>query len=326
MRRQQSRPLRGHGIALRRQLRVAEAPPREFSQSRFAHDFSRVPVHLQRTPEDPKPQAKPKAEPTKPTKPKAEKKPKRQNVVILGEGWKGSTEWSRVIGGKIIRVTSVAAAAEALKKIDAPIGTLYFVTHSTSLGQLKFGNAEKYVAAKDIAAKLTATVSAENAPEIVDFRGCSVGTTPKAMDDIRIALGAQSVLAGNCFTVISRSESIKIADKPVREPSDVAKKNEALFAKLAKGTKANFGDAEKCIVNPTQKGYFKAGGHFVSVWFNPTFTADFDPKQSVCFKDAKRQEVDPAQAAAAAAQSCQIIEVDASRPATQPTTRPTPAP
>lgn len=299
----------GPRLAPLQRVSAEESAPREFSQSRFAHDFSRVPVHLQRTPDDdPKPATKAPKPPAKPPKP-----PKRTDVVILGEGWEGGEELSRVLagGGQVIRVTSVQDAAAALAKITVPIGTLYFVTHSTATGKLKFGTAESYVEAKDIASKFQSSVSAANAPVTVDFRGCSVGTSPGAMDQIRTALGAQKILAGNCYAVIQRSLSVKIGGKPVTKEAEVKKSNPP-FSTLLTRSKARFGASGKCIVNPTRAGYFAAGGHFISLWFNPMFSGDWDPDKSVCYKDATRQVVDPKQVPSATA-GCQVIEVDAAK-------------
>ena len=89
-------------------------------------------------------------------------------------------------GGRVISVNSVDDAAKALAKIDSPIGTLYFVTHSTSDGALKFGKDEGFTKAADIAAKPKGSVPSDKAPQTVDFRGCSVGNSPQAMEEIAI--------------------------------------------------------------------------------------------------------------------------------------------
>jgi Domain of unknown function (DUF4157) len=123
----------------------------------------------------------------KPKQTLEKKTPTRQDIVLLGEGWKGGRELSIVLahGGRVITVNSVDDAAKALAKIDTPIGTLYFVTHSTSDGALKFGKDEGFTKAADIAAKLKGSVPSDKAPQTVDFRGCSVGNSPQTMEDIR---------------------------------------------------------------------------------------------------------------------------------------------
>ncbi len=85
-------------------------------------------------------------------------------------------------------MTSIDDAVKKLNNVNFPIGTLYFVAHSSPAGDLKFGKAEGFTKAGDIANKLSGAISADNAPVRVDFRGCSIGTSPKAMNQIRAAL------------------------------------------------------------------------------------------------------------------------------------------
>jgi hypothetical protein len=201
-------------------------------------------------------------------------------------------------------------AAAQLAKIDFPIGTLYFITHSAARGALKFGSDEGYIEPADIAAKLKGLVSAANAPNSVDFRGCSVGTSPKAMGQIRAALGAKSVVAGNCYAVIDRTTPIKIGGKPITRASDVTKENRAEFERLMDKTADKLGAERKCILNPSERGFFAAGGRFVALWFNPDFTGKWVPGKSVCYKSVTPQVVDPDKALAET-QDCRLIEVEA---------------
>jgi len=152
------------------------------------------------------PEAGPRVQraPDKEPKKAPDKEPKRIDVVLLGEGVEGGKELARVLapGGKIISVKSMSEAVEALSKIDVPIRTLYFITHSLKDGALQFGKSEGFVKPDNIAKKVTGSVPTDKAPQNVDFRGCSVGSSPKAMDQIRGAFGATSVQAGNCYAVI----------------------------------------------------------------------------------------------------------------------------
>lgn len=241
-----------------------------------------------------------------------DKKRKRRDVVVLGEGWEGGEELSRVLahGGQIIRVKSFGEVPVQLAKINFPIGTLYFVTHSTASGSLKFGSAEGFIEPADIADKLKGVVSADNAPGVVDFRGCSIGTSPKAMNQIRAALGAQTIVGGNCFAVISRSSPITIGGKKITKSSDVTDKNRALFNKLKKETVDQFGAAKKCILNSSEKNFFAAGGRFVLLWFNPTFTEKWIPSKSICYTDITPQVVNPDKDLSES-EGCRLIRVDA---------------
>jgi len=240
-----------------------------------------------------------------------DKKRKRRDVVVLGEGWEGGEELSGVLakGGLIIRVKSVEETVVELAKIDFPIGTLYFVTHSTASGGLRFGNEEGFIEPADIADKLKNAVSADSAPYIVDFRGCSVGTSPKAMNQIRAALRARSVVAGNCFAVIARSTPIKIGGKPITKTSDITDVNLAQFKKLMKDTADNFGEKKKCILNRSKKDFFAAGGRFVLLWFNHDFTGAWLKDKSVCYKDITPETVDPDKAMSQS-QDCRLIKVE----------------
>ncbi|MFN0140304.1 MAG: DUF4157 domain-containing protein [Pyrinomonadaceae bacterium] len=236
----------------------------------------------------------------------------RRDVVILGEDWEGGAELASVLGrgGKVIKVTSIADAAAALSSIDFPIANLYFITHSTVNGDLKFGAAEGMIPPANIATHLTGLITAANAPDRVDFRGCSVGSTPQAMEGIRAALGAKSVVAGTCFAVISLSTPIKIGEKPVTKASDVTPATLPLFNSLYARTARKFGDHEKCIVSRQKKDFFAAGGRFVALWFNKQFTGAWVPGESVCYTEVTPRVVDP-KAAPAAAAGCNLIVVEA---------------
>jgi hypothetical protein len=180
-------------------------------------------------------------------------------------------------------------------------------------GSLKFGEKEGYTEAANIATKLKGAVSVDNAPLKVDFRGCSIGTSPKAMDQIRAALGARSVIGGTCYLVISYTTPIKIGPKgnlkEVTKASDVTDANRQLFEKYKKRTLDTFGAKTKCILNPTEKGFFDMGGRFVSLFFNRKLNKEWIPKESVCYKDIKHQIVDDPGKSLPESQDCQLIVV-----------------
>ena len=233
-----------------------------------------------------------------------DEKKKRRDVVIIGEDWKGSEELANVLssGAYMIHAKSLHEVVMALAKIDFPVGTLYIITHSAPTGELQFGTAEGTIKPANIAAKLKDTLSPANAPDTVDFRGCSVGTSPKAMDQIRAVLGAKSVVAGECFAVIQRSTPVAINKKFITRAADIIdkavndeqnKKRRDLFSDLLEKNANTFGAHKKCIINPGESGYFAAGGHFVALWFNPDDSAEWEPGKSVCYKEATRETVDP---------------------------------
>ena len=248
--------------------------------------------HLQRAPDD-------------------EPKPRR-DVAIVGEGWEGAEELGNVLagGGAVHNVTSLDQAVEVLKAIDYPVGTLYFITHSTARGDLQFGINEKMIDVDRIGGKFKGLIPADNAPERVDFRGCSVGSDPKAMEKIRKAFGAQSVIGGTCWAVIDRTKPIEIPKgTPVTKPADVTTDNRDLFEDLFEGTAENLGEEEKCIVSRTEDDFFAAGGRFVALFFNPEFKGEWVPGKSVCYNEVSPQVVD-VKAPATAVDTCELIVVE----------------
>lgn len=255
-----------------------------------------------------------------------EKVVKRKDIIIVGEGWTGSMELAKALkGAKIIQVNSSDALLTALQGITDPVGTLFFVTHATSTGKLKFGDAEGFVNPSDIAKKLSGTFSASNAPEKLDFRGCSIGTEPAAMNELGLSLGAKSVLAGNCYAVIARTTPIEIGGKKITKSSQVTDANRALFNDLKTRTYNKLGDKKACVLNLSNKDYLAAGGVFVQLWFNPTFTGDWLPGKSVCYSQAGRRTATATDVIGAAA-GCQAIEVQPVAVTTSPLTVPDTAP
>jgi hypothetical protein len=254
---------------------------------------------------------------------KQKKEKKRRDVVVYGEGWKGASSLARVVSRAALRIEamSVNDLKTELSKIDFPVGTVYFIAHSKSNGSLKFSDGEGYVEPANIASKLQDAIPVENTPEGVDFRGCSVGTTPAAMDQIRAAMGAKSVLAGTCFAVINVSKPIKINKKEITKSSDVTKTNLALFKELKRKTFAKFDPEEqKCILNKSDKGFFAADGRFVSLFYNKQFTGDFTPGESVCYTALSPEVVAPNNPLPAI-EGCKLIKVEQKQEA-QPQSRP----
>lgn len=293
------------------------SPQSDEGRRLLAHELTHVVQQTNAGSSSTRVQRQPRREPKKPTE---KKPPTRQNIVLLGEGWTGGRELSTVLasGGQVIAVTSVKDAAAALAKVDGPIGTLYFVTHSTNDGSLKFGKSEGYTKATDIAKELKGSVAADKAPQTVDFRGCSVGTSPAAMEDIRNALGAQSVVAGNCYAVIDMTTPIKMGPendmKEITQAFQVTEKNRKKFNELYQSTLEKFiakiGSKKSCVLTKSKDDFFKAGGRFVALWFNSSFSGEWIKDQSVCYQDAKHKIVDPAKPAEKI-EGCTVITVNA---------------
>lgn len=316
---QSSRDVSAHAYTVGHKIVFGEsqyAPQTNRSRRLLAHELVHVvqqsaaksaPSHLQRVPDDKK----------------QKKEKKRRDVVVYGEGWEGASSLARVVsrGALRIEVMSFNDLKTELSKIDFPVGTVYFIAHSKSNGSLKLSDGEGYVEPANIASKLQGGIPVENTPEGVDFRGCSVGTSPAAMDQIRTAMGAKSVLAGTCFAVINRSKPIKIDKKEITKSSDVTKTNLALFKELKRKTFANFDPEEKkCILNKSNKDFFAAGGRFVSLFYNKQFTGVFTPGESVCYTTLSPEVVDPNNPLPAF-EGCKLIKVEQKQEA-QPQSRP----
>ena len=239
-------------------------------------------------------------------------KKKRQDVVIVGEGLKNGEELGRLLSpeGHVIRVRSLGDVAAALAKLKFPIGTIYFAVHSAPNGAMQFGDKEGVIEPAEIAARLKGKISVDNVPDAVDFRGCSVGSSPAAMNRLSAAIGAKSAVAGTCFSIIDRSTPIKIGEKPITKRSDVTAKNRPLFERLFQRTADRFGEKKKCILNRTEEGFFAAGGVFIVPWFNPVDSKEWIPGKSVCYNEISPETVDP-QKALSDVQHCRIIRVEA---------------
>jgi hypothetical protein len=238
------------------------------------------------------------------------KKVARKNLIVIGEGWKGSGQLSKVLpkNGRVIKVSSIEDLEGKLKKIDFPIGTIYFITHSSQDGSLKFGNKEGFVKPADIITKLSNVFSEANAPETIDFRGCSVGKDPAAMNNLGKAIGAKTVIAGNCYAVLMLSTPIKIGGKKITKSSDVDSLRWEQFQELKQNTFNKLGDKKKCVLHKSDMSYFAAGGVFVMLWFNSTFS-DKWLSDSLCYNEAITQDVEPDKALASTT-NCQLIKVD----------------
>ena len=237
---------------------------------------------------------------------------KRHDVIILGEGVEGGEVLVAVLtrGGQPIQVTSIDDAVKKLKGTNFPIGTLYFIAHSLPDGGLKFGKAEGFTKAADIANKLSGAISTDNAPVKVDFRGCSIGTSPKAMNQIRAALGARSVIGGNCYLVIKYTTPILTDDKKkITKASDVGTLMSHQKFEELKNKTLNKLSGKKCVLNLSEKGFFAAGGQFVSLWFNPKLSDTWDPKESVCYKNVTSLTVVDPDMALSKSPHCQLIMV-----------------
>lgn len=218
----------------------------------------------------------------------------RRDVVFITSSDVGAEARVLAPEGEVIRVKSLQEMAAKLRGINYPIRTLFVVSHALASGDLEFEvDAKKpvFVRPELIAGALQGTIAPENAPEAVDFRGCSIGSSPKAMADIRQALGAGAALGGTCFSVLQPQGPIRLDGKAITKPADV--KDRAAFAAGMKLLVDSFGPAKGCILDRSEGAYFRAGGKMFAVWYNPEFDTKWSARKSKCRSALVPEVVDP---------------------------------
>jgi hypothetical protein len=213
-----------------------------------------------------------------------------------------------------IHVTSLAQMTAALRGVKQPIGRLFIVAHSLASGDLGFETPKevKFVRPEQIAKSLSGTLSPANAPEVVDFRGCSVGSDPDAMNTIRAAVGAKSAIGGNCFMVVQENGPVQIDRTNIVNSSQVTGANRKSFESGMRMLIESFGMAKNCVLDASEKSYFRAGGKLVAAWMSPELDTKWDARKSRCYKDlspenaevASGQDFDPGLAG-----NCRLIRV-----------------
>jgi hypothetical protein len=250
---------------------------------------------------------------------RAPKNEPRRDVVVITSPDIGSDAPLLAPGVAPIRVTSLDEMAGALKKIDFPIRRLFIISHSLPSGDLGFGNAatEKYELPSKIASKLKGTLKSGNAPDVVDFRGCTIGQDPKAMDEIRAALGAGSAIGGNCYLVTQTNGPIALNGVRITKASQVTEKLQSSFDAGLKKLIDSFGPAKDCILDTSQSSYFRAGSRMVAVWYSPDLDTKWNDRESVCHSKLKPEKVDPAKSGSlepGLGMHCRLIMVEKGAP------------
>jgi len=219
--------------------------------------------------------------------------PKRKDIVILLDDSLTAEASTLAPGAVQIKAATLDELAAKLKAVTTPIATMYVISHALPSGDLEFGN--KFERPEVVAKKLTGTIAAAVAPEALDFRGCTIGSAPAAMEQMRAAVGAGSVVAGTCYIVTQDNGPIVLNDKTVvTKRSQVTPKNREEFEAGLRMLPDSFGKAKKCILRPTEPAYFDAGGKWVAQWFNPMLSTEWDVRKSKCYSEVAPETVDPA--------------------------------
>jgi hypothetical protein len=198
-----------------------------------------------------------------------------------------------------------------LKALNRPIKTIFYFGHADDTAAIKFG--KSWVTADKHAAAVHGVVPPGMEPELIDFRGCRIGMTPPAMEKIRVALGAKAAIGGTCWLVTKVVGPFSLGDGDVVSPTQPKRYTNDQLAPGIEMALASFGPAKQCIIDTSNAAYFRAGGKFVSAWFSPRRSAEFDPLYSRCYNSLKPKVVDPAvvaKAQSSTSHDCQLIRVE----------------
>lgn len=220
----------------------------------------------------------------------------RRDVVILLDESLVSEAKTLAPDAVIVRAKTLDQLASNLKKVTEAMRTIYVVSHALPSGDLQFteGDTAKFERPENVATKLKGVIPADRTPESIDFRGCTVGAAPAAMEKLRDAVGAKSAIAGTCYLVTQDNGPVVLGNgTAVTKRSQVTKANRAEFEQGLKMLGDAFGKAKKCILKPTEDSYFAAGGKWVAQWFNPTLSTEWDVRKSKCYSDLTAEVVDP---------------------------------
>ncbi|MEF8817576.1 MAG: DUF4157 domain-containing protein [Salinibacter sp.] len=219
-----------------------------------------------------------------------------------------------------LRVTSPDDMAEKLNEVSDPIGRLLIFSHSLDSGDLGFetGSGTTYVRPEDLANALDGAVPPARGPTVVDFRGCSLGTSPSGMEQIRAALHAKSAIGGNCFMVHQVNGPVVLSsgegnDTPITRREQLGEADREPFEEGLEMLREAFGPARSCILDDSEDAYFRAGGRFVAMWANPGMSTEWDERKSKCYQELSTRTVDPATAGKqdpGLAGNCELIRIE----------------
>lgn len=247
----------------------------------------------------------------------------RQDVVLLMASDLEAEAAVLAPGGIILKIKSLDDMIKQLKGVGVPVKTLFIISHSLPTGDIGFGTSgsTKYVMPSELAQRLQGVFTAENAPELIDFRGCSIGSSPQAMNLIREAAGAKAAIGGNCFNVTKAVGPIILSgdegDEEITKASQITPDDQEALETGLQMLVDSLGDAKDCVLDRSAAAYFRAGGKLVAQWFSPTLSGEWDQRKSKCYKELTPETVDPAKAKEGEfdpgiAGHCRLIRVEGS--------------
>ena len=205
----------------------------------------------------------------------------------------------------VLRVYDIEDAKKKLKALGSPIGTLFVLSHATSEGEVKFESnigTLSWVKISDLGKGLKGALSADQAPNTIDFQGCKVGEAGGEVESFRQALGAGEAKATNCWTFTQHASPITVDGVDITQPSQVPEKFQSTFdqnllKQVNSMVSANGHKVKDCLVGlaPNEKAteknlnkikelYFKNKGVLIASWASPDYNENWQ-KGSICSKD-----------------------------------------
>jgi hypothetical protein len=207
------------------------------------------------------------------------------------------------VGGKVIRATSVEDAAEQLKGLGTPIGTVKVISHGSEAGQIEIFDAAgtgKWVPISSLSSAISGAFPAGDGPTNVDFRGCKIGDAGDELEAFRDEVGAKEASGHNCWTFTQSTTPLTIDGVEVTDPSQIPKNmektfNQGLLDQVAGMTSDDGHAVGNCLiglkkgeaatsVTKLRKLYFANQGRLVATWASPEFNETWQ-EGSMCVKD-----------------------------------------
>ena len=236
---------------------------------------------------------------------KAEKAPAdRIDVSLLLDDDERAKVEAHTYATTVIRATNSEDAKNKLKALGKPIGTLFVVSHSNRSGEVQVSSAAgtiSWTKLSDFSKDLKGALPANQAPLLVDFRGCKLGDAPAQMDTFRQNIGAQKARATNCWSFVATVTPLTIDGVPLTSESQIPKGmekqvNDALLQQINGLKSADGKSVKNCLTglganenadNNFKKIrglYFKNGGNLSAGWVSPDFNENWQ-EGSMCAKN-----------------------------------------
>jgi uncharacterized protein DUF4157 len=242
--------------------------------------------------------------------PRIQREDKQQapvDVAIVLDGDAESMPAAKALAAKAVRVYSASDIATELKKVGAPIGTLFVVSHSSPSGEVKFESSIgtiSWVKLADLTAAMKGALPADKTPQVIDFRGCKLGEASEELGKFRQAVGAREARAVNCWSFDNVVGPITFGGQPIKSESDLdtedRKKNfPKALGMLIDTLKSEDGTSVKnCVLGlaagesagsatglaKIRKQYFATGGYLTAEWVSPEYNHTWQ-EGSKCRKD-----------------------------------------